>query len=172
MFIKECDNAHSAAILAILNEVIATSTALYDYQPRTMEMMAAWFDAKRRGNYPVIGVFDDDSTLMGFASFGPFRGFPAYKYTVENSLYVAGQFRGRGLGRLLLEQTLERARAQGYHVVIAVIDSKNSVSIALHERCGFERTGLLPQVGFKFGKWLDVALYQRVLETPTDPVDG
>ncbi len=171
MHVIDCDNSHSDAILAILNDAIVNSTALYDYRPRTPEMMSAWFDAKRRGDFPVIGVISDDGELMGFASYGTFRAWPAYKYTVEHSLYVAQPYRGRGLGKLLLQQTIERAEAQGYHVLVAGIDSTNAVSIALHERFGFERVGTMPQVGYKFGRWLDLCFYQLILKTPAAPVE-
>ncbi len=171
MHFIDCDNSHSDAILAILNDAIVNSTALYDYRPRTPEMMSAWFDAKRRGDFPVIGVISDDGELMGFASYGTFRAWPAYKYTVEHSLYVAQPYRGRGLGKLLLQQTIERAEAQGYHVLVAGIDSTNAVSIALHERFGFERVGTMPQVGYKFGRWLDLCFYQLILKTPAAPVE-
>jgi L-amino acid N-acyltransferase len=171
MRVIDCDNSHSDAILAILNDAIVNTTALYDYKPRTSEMMAAWFEAKRRGNFPVIGVVSDDDELMGFASYGTFRAFPAYKYTVEHSLYVAQPYRGRGLGKLLLQQIIERAETQGYHVLVACIDSANAVSISLHNRFGFEQVGAMPRVGFKFGRWLDICFYQLTLRTPTEPVE-
>jgi phosphinothricin acetyltransferase len=172
MNVIECDVSHSASILSILNDAIVNSTALYDYKPRTPEMMDAWFDAKRRGNFPVIGVVREDSQLMGFASYGTFRAFPAYKYTVEHSLYVARPYRGQGLGKLLLETIIQRARSQDYHVLVGGIDSTNTASIALHERLGFERVATMPQVGFKFGRWLDLYFYQLKLDTPINPVDG
>lgn len=172
MRIVRCDASFADRILAILNDVIATSTALYDYRPRTPETMAAWFEAKARGNYPVIGALSDDGELMGFGSYGPFRNWPAYKYTVEHSLYVAAEFRGRGVGRRLLEELVGAARAQDYHVLIGGIDSQNTASIRLHERLGFRHVGTLPQVGFKFGRWLDLAFYQRILDTPAQPVEG
>ena len=84
----------------IFNDAIANSTALYEYRPRTLDYMTAWFDGKRKGNYPVIGATDTDYQLLGFASYGPFRPHPAYKYTVEHSVYVAPASRGRGVGRL------------------------------------------------------------------------
>ena len=164
--------AHAEAILAIFNEAIATSTALYDYQPRTADSMVAWFAAKAAGNYPVIGAIDADGTLLGFASYGPFRAFPAYKYSVEHSIYVHREHRGQGLGRALLERLVEAARAQDLHMLVGVIDMANSSSIALHEQLGFRHAGTLQQAGFKFGRWLDVGFYQRILDTPGAPVDG
>ena len=167
MRLIECDETYSDAILAIFNDAIATSTALYDDEPRTPEVMAAWFEAKRRGGFPVIAAVDEAGELMGFASYGPFRSHAGYRYTVEHSLYVARPHRGRGLGRVLLEAIVERASTEGYRVMIGVIDSENTGSIALHEQFGFRLSGTLQQVGFKFDRWLDVCLYQLVLVTQT-----
>jgi phosphinothricin acetyltransferase len=168
-----CSHAlHAAPILAILNEAIANSTALYDYRPRTLDSMRAWFQAKEAGGYPVIGLVDEDGTLLGFASYGTFRAFPAYKYTVEHSVYVHHAHRGRGLGRQLLQALIEHARAQGLHVLVGGIDTANQGSIALHTRLGFTHCGTVRQAGFKFGRWLDLAFYQLVLDTPAQPVDG
>lgn len=172
MKIVDCDKSHSGPILAILNDAILHSTALYDYQTRTPDMMIAWFEAKRQGGFPVIGVVSDGGELMGFASYGAFRPWPAYKYTVEHSLYVAQPYRGRGLGTVLLRSIIERATAQEYHVLIGGIDSTNAASIALHERFGFERVATMRQVGFKFGRWLDLCFYQLTLPTPEAPTDG
>jgi L-amino acid N-acyltransferase len=172
MQVIECNTSHSESILAILNDAIVNTTALYDYKPRTREMMAAWFDAKQRGNFPVIGVISDECELLGFASYGAFRPWPAYKYTVEHSLYVAKPYRRQGVGALLLRRTIERAMAQDYHVLVGGIDSTNAVSIALHERLGFEHVATMRQVGFKFGRWLDLCFYQLTLQTPETPVDG
>jgi phosphinothricin acetyltransferase len=171
--IIDCEETrHSQAILAIFNEVIANSTALYDYQPRTPEMMKNWFEVKRKGRYPVIGVEDSSGQLLGFASYGPFRAWPAYKYSVEHSIYVDARFRGRGVGRLLLQQVIESARGREYHALIGGIDAANKPSIALHESLGFVHCGTIPQVGFKFGRWLDLSFYQLILPTPLQPVDG
>jgi len=163
---------HGESILAILNEAIANSTALYDYQPRSSESMIGWFDAKTAGGFPVIGIEDETGALRGFATYGSFRPHPAYKYAVEHSVYVRVDQRGKGLGRKLLARVIELAKAQGKHAMIGAIDASNSASIALHETMGFERVGTLPQVGFKFGRWLDLALMQLTFETPHDPVDG
>lgn len=168
----DCDRSHAPEILAILNEAIANSTALYDYDPRTPEMMSAWFDAKERGRYPVIGAVDDDGRLLGFATYGSFRDRPAYKYTVEHSVYVDTNCRGRGVGRMLLTAIVDRARAQEYHSLIGGIDADNAVSIGLHRSAGFVFCGEIREAGFKFGRWLNLHFYQRILDTPARPVDG
>ena len=167
-----CDDRHAPAILAILNEAIVNSTALYDYVPRQPGQMASWMQAKRKGNFPVIGAEARDGTLMGFSSYGTFRAYPAYKYTVEHSVYVEKSFRGQGVGRRLLVELIEAAKKQHYHTMIGVIDSANEVSIALHRALGFEACAKIKHAGFKFGRWLDVDFYQLLLPTPERPSDG
>jgi phosphinothricin acetyltransferase len=172
MQIIECEPArHAAPVLEILNDVIATSTALFDYQPRTLQSMQGWFAAKHAGRFPVIGA-ERDGRLLGFASYGSFRAWPAYKYSVENSVYVAAEARGQGVGLLLMRQLIARAFEQQYHTVVAGIVADNAPSIALHERLGFSHCGTIREAGFKFGKWLDLAFYQLRLSTPANPVDG
>jgi len=163
---------HSDAILAILNDAIANSTALYDYKPRTPANMVSWFEAKAQKQYPVIGIENDSGELLGFASYGPFRAWPAYKYTIEHSVYVAARFRGQGVGRKLLEAIIAAAMEQDYHVLVGGIDASNAVSIKLHESLGFTACGIVKHAGFKFGRWLDLAFYQLILKTPAAPVDG
>ncbi|MEY4074007.1 MAG: hypothetical protein RJA29_1364 [Pseudomonadota bacterium] len=163
---------HAPAILAIFNEAIVNSTALYDYQPRPLESMKAWFDAKQQGNFPVIGLEDSQGQLLAFGSYGTFRAWPAYKYTVEHSVYVHHDHRGRGLGLEVMRALIESARQRDLHALVGGIDATNTASIALHQRLGFQHVGTLPQVGFKLGRWLDLALYQLLLETPREPVDG
>lgn len=173
MRIIDCTHgAHAAAILDILNEAIVHSTALYDYAPRTAASMVAWFESKQVRRFPVLGAVDEAGVLLGFASYGTFRERPAYKYTVEHSVYVHAQQRGRGVGRALLRQLIERARQQEYHMLIGGIDAGNAVSIALHQSLGFEHCGNIREAGFKFGRWLDLAFYQLLLETPRQPLDG
>ena len=173
MKVVQCEQKrHGAAILAIFNEAIINSTALYDYKPRTMEVMTTWFDAKAKGKFPVIGIENDAGELMAFGSYGTFRAWPAYKYSVEHSVYVDSRFRGRGLGKRALQEVIAAAQGQGYHVLVGVIDASNSISIRLHERLGFTHSGTLRQAGFKFGRWLDVAFYQLILPTPLNPADG
>jgi phosphinothricin acetyltransferase len=172
MEIIRCTAArHAAAILDILNEAIANSTSVYDYEPRTIGMMQNWFADRQAGNFPVIGIEDSAGTLLGYASYGVFRARPAYKYSVEHSLYVHVDHRGKGLGRILLQQIIDTATSQNYHLLVGGIDTSNTTSIALHERFGFSHAGTVRQAGFKFGRWLDLALYQLILPTPANPVD-
>jgi phosphinothricin acetyltransferase len=173
MKIIPCDELrHSGAILKIFNDAILTSTALYEYKPRTPEIMKAWFENKRKGSFPVIVAEDDHGQLLGFGSYGAFRAFPGYKYTVEHSVYVDASVRARGIGRALLQELINLAQKQNYHVLIGVIDTTNAASIALHESLNFTRCAHLRDVGFKFGRWLDVAFYQLILPTPANPIDG
>jgi len=171
--IVRCDRTrHLDAILAILNDAIVNSTALYDYQPRTAANMVQWFDAKEQKDFPVIGVENESGALMGFASYGTFRAWPAYKYSVEHSVYVEAAHRGKGLGRVLLEALIAEAQRQDYHTLVGGIDAANRVSIRLHESMGFTACGVIRESGFKFGRWLDLAFYQLILRTPSTPVDG
>ncbi|MBM3387137.1 MAG: N-acetyltransferase family protein [Betaproteobacteria bacterium] len=169
----QCTHArHAQAILDIFNEAIVGSTALYDYQPRPLASMTAWFDNKIQANFPVLGMEDETGKLLAFGSYGTFRAWPAFKYSVEHSVYVHKDHRGAGLGQAIMQALIEVARERGVHALIGAIDASNAGSIALHQRLGFRHVGTLPQVGFKFGRWLDLAFYQLLLETPLNPVDG
>lgn len=162
---------HSTAILDILNDAIAHTTAIYDYHPRTPASMQAWFAAKEKDSYPVIGI-EEAGRLLGFASYGSFRAWPAYRYTVESSVYVAEEARGRGCGRKLMEELIRLARIQDMHTLVACIDMQNTASIRLHEKLGFSNSGVLRQVGYKFGHWLDAGFFQLILDTPAQPIEG
>ncbi len=173
MRLVDCtEEEHGDAILDIMNDAIENSTALYDYVRRPRASMTGWFAAKRDRDFPVLGAVDDAGTLLGFASYGTFRAFPAYKYSVEHSVYVQKGHRGRGIGRALMHELIARAERQEYHVLIGGIDRDNHASIALHEKLGFKHAGTIHHAGFKFGRWLDLGFYELVLTTPRAPVDG
>lgn len=173
MELINCDSSrHGAAILDILNDAIVTSTALYDYKPRAPESMLGWFKSKQEAGFPVVGAVDDCGTLLGFASFGTFRAWPAYKYSVEHSVYVHKNQRGKGIGLALLRNLIEVATRQQYHTLIGGIDVTNTASIALHVKLGFVHSGTVQHAAFKFGGWLDLSFYQLLLSTPSSPVDG
>jgi L-amino acid N-acyltransferase len=171
-FIDCTQERHGAAILEIFNDAILHSTALYDYHPRPPESMVGWFAAKRAGRFPVIGAEADDGRLLGFASYGTFRAWPAYQYSVEHSVYVHKDQRGHGIGAALMQPLIAAARQQERHVMVGGIDMTNAASIALHERLGFTHAGTIHQAGFKFGRWLDLGFWQLLLDTPALPVDG
>lgn len=170
--LRPCTEQQLPEILDIFNEAILFSTALYDYKPRTMDMMFKWYAEKQTGNCPIIGLFDRDDTLLGFATYGSFRVRPAYKYTIEHSVYVRSDKRGLGIGTILLKEIIKIAEINDFHVMIGGIDASNLVSIRLHEKEGFEFCGLIKQSGYKFGKWLDLAFYQLILRTPEIPYEG
>jgi phosphinothricin acetyltransferase len=165
----DCDRSRAPRDSRDPERAIEHSTALYDYRPRTMAMMESWFDAKEKGQYPVIGAVDDQNRLLGFASYGPFRNWPAYKYSVEHSVYVDKDCRGRGIGTMLLEAIIARARLQQYHNVIGGIDATNGVSIALHTRFGFEFCGRVKLPASSSARWLDLDFYQLILDTLRNP---
>jgi L-amino acid N-acyltransferase YncA len=170
-FVRCHPQQHAAAILDILNEAIAHSTALYEYRPRTPEGMLAWFAEKAEGRFPIIGAVEGD-TLLGFATYGTFRARAAYKYTVEHSVYVHKDHRGRGIGTTLMRELIAAAREQQYHVLVGGIDIANAGSVSMHERLGFTYAGTVRQAAYKFGRWLDLGFYQLILETPEQPIDG
>ena len=163
---------HAVEILDILNDTIVNTTALYDYRARSLSSMAEWFNVKETGRFPVIGAIGASDQLMGFASYGPFRPWPANKYSIEHSVYVHKDHRGKGVARALLQQLIATARQQQYHVLVGGIDVTNIASIALHEQLGFSHAGTIRQAAFKFGRWLDLGFYQLILDTPNEPVDG
>jgi|JTFP01.1.fsa_nt_gb phosphinothricin acetyltransferase len=172
MKIIKCTPEYASQILDIFNDAILNSTALYDYKPWTMDTMKVWFETKAQHNFPVIGIVDDEGVLMGFGSYGQFRMRPAYKYTIENSLYVHRDHRGKGLGKILLNEIISHATSQNFHSIIAVIDASNEISLDLHRKAGFTQVGVFREVGYKFGRWLDAAFLQLNLETPEMPEEG
>jgi len=152
--------------------VLATSTAIFSELPATLEDRLQWFRGRRELGYPVL-VSTDDSGVLGFASFGDFRSWPGYRHTVEHSVHVRADARGRGLGRELMQALLDRATALGKHVMVAGVDADNAGSIRMHERLGFRRAGTLHHVGCKFGRWLDLAFLERRLDDrPSPPAPG
>jgi L-amino acid N-acyltransferase len=154
--------ADAEAIRAIYNAEVVGSMVTFDMVPRTREDQLAWL-IEHSGAHPAIVAVEDDSNVVGFGSLSPYRSRPAYSTTVEDSVYVHPDHRGRGIGRLLLDDLVRLSAAHGFHAVMARIVGGHEVSIALHRACGFELVGIEREVGRKFGHWLDVALMQRLL---------
>ena len=149
-------------MLAIYNDAIINTTAVYDYQPRTSDAQRQWFETKQAQRLPVL-VAVDNATIIGFGSFGPFRPWPAYQFTVENSLYVDSAFRRKGAGTALLASLVTAAHTAGYHTMVAGIDATNEASLALHRKAGFEPVAHFREVGWKFERWLDLVFMERLL---------
>jgi L-amino acid N-acyltransferase len=163
--LRDARAADLPALLEIYNDVIATSTAVYAEAPTSLDERRAWFDARRAAGFPVI-VAELDGEVAGYASFGEFRGtWPGYRHTVEHSVHLRADRRGRGLGRALVESLFPLARAAGKHVIVGGIDAENTASLRMHERLGFERVAHFREVGFKFGRWLDLVFVQRFVDT-------
>lgn len=169
--IREATEADLPAILEIYNEVIVNTTAVYDYKPHTLEMRQQWFSTKREQGFPVF-VAEDEGVIYGFSTIGPFRNWAAYKYSVENSIYVAASARGKGVGKLLFPPIIKAAAERQMHTIVAGIDAANENSIKLHERFGFVEVAHFKQVGYKFGKWLDLKFFQLLLATPETPEEN
>ena len=161
MDVRPARDEDGEAIRLIYNSEVLGSTVTFDLVPRTPEDQAAWM-SEHRGVYPVI-VATDGRDVLGFASLSPYRPRPAYSPTAEDSIYVAPSSRGQGVGRTLLTELLGFGAGHGFHSVIARIVGDHEASIALHRGCGFELIGIEREVGRKFGRWLDVALMQRML---------
>ena len=148
-------------ILEIYNDVVKNTTAVYDYEPRTREAQLLWFENKTKENYPIF-VAEKNERVVGFASYGQFRPWPAYIHTVEHAIYVSQKFSTQGIGTALLSALIEHAK-KNYHSMIAGIDANNIASIKLHEKFGFVQVGYLKEVGWKFDKWLDLVFMELLL---------
>jgi len=150
-------------ILEIYNDAVLHTTASYDYEPRTLDHRRTWFQERQRDNYPVFVAVEKGGRVVGWSALNPYHARIGYRFTSENSVYVAANRRGKGIGRALLGPLLEAGKARGLHAILAVIDADNEASIRLHAQFGFEKVGLFKQVGFKFGRWLDVIYMEKLL---------
>jgi L-amino acid N-acyltransferase YncA len=160
MRIRDATDADVAAILVIYNDVVTNTTAIYDQRPSSLDERQAWFDARRRNNLPVL-IADLDGEVAGFSSFGEWRSRWGYRFTVEHSVHVRADCRGRGFGRALVEALFPRAAALGMHTMIGHIDSAATASLRLHEKMGFRTIGTFREVAQLHNRWLDVVAMQR-----------
>jgi phosphinothricin acetyltransferase len=151
------------AILEIVNHAILHTTSNYLYEVQTVEKQLQWFEEKKSKQFPII-VADYNGTAVGFGTYGTFREKIGYQFTVEHSVYVAPEFIGKGIGKQLLLALIVLAKDGGYHTMIGGIDAANTESIDFHRKFGFVETGKIKEVGFKFGKWLDLQFMQLILK--------
>lgn len=166
--IRDAEDGDLDTITAIHNDAVIHTTAIWNEAPVDRADRAAWLADRSGHGWPVI-VAVDETGVVGYASYAQWRPHSGYRLTVEHSVYVRGDQRGRGVGRTLMEELIARARSAGLHVMVGGVDSANAGSIALHERLGFREVGRLPQVGAKFGRWLDLSLLQLVLDDRPTP---
>lgn len=159
--IRPATVADLPAINEIYNHYVLESTCTYDLEPTTAAEREVWFLA--HGPTHPITVAEAGGAIVGWAALSPFRTRPAYRKTVENSVYVRHDRQRQGIGGALLADSIERAKAMGHHSIIAAIDAEQAASVNIHQRLGFEQVAFLKQVGFKFDRWLDVVYLQKML---------
>lgn len=169
MKIRDASPDDMPAVTVIYNDAVANTTAIWNDTPVDTANRIEWLAARRKSGYPVLVAVDDDAGVVGYASFGDWRAFDGYRHTVEHSVYVRSDQRRKGIAEALMSALIGRARDLGKHVMVAAIEAQNASSIRLHEKLGFTQVGLLPEVGTKFGKWLDLAFLQIVLDQRSDP---
>jgi len=158
-------------ILEIYNDAILNTTAVYDYKAHTIYDRKQWYEKKKQEGYPII-VYEENNKVIGFATFGSFREWPAYKYSVEHSIYVNKIYRNKGIGLLLTKEIIRIANEREFATLVAGIDEANENSIKMHIKLGFKYSGTITKVGFKLGKWLNLAFYQLELTGPKNPIEG
>ena len=160
--IRPATGADLPAITAIYNDAVANTTAIWNEVVVDVDNRRTWLEMRQKQGYPVI-VADIGATVAGYGSFGDFRAFDGYRHSVEHSVYAAEAYRRRGIASALIVALVEEARRLGKHVMIGGIAGDNAASIALHARLGFVETGRMPEVGTKFGRWLDLVFMQKLL---------
>jgi phosphinothricin acetyltransferase len=164
MIIRDAMEDDFEAITAIYNEVLLNSTAIYRDEPVPVSERVEVWRARRQQGYPTLVACAGDS-VIGYSSFGDFRAWPGYRFTVEHTVHVDAQQRGKGVGSTLVQALIPRAAALGKHVMVGGIDAANVASLRLHERLGFERVAHFKEVGFKFGRFLDLVFVQRRIDS-------
>jgi len=161
--IRNIERKDLPTILDIYNDAILNTTAVYTYDAQQLSDREAWFESKVLANEPIF-VYELNNKVVGFSTYGQFRNWPAYLYTIEHSIYVEHSHRGKGIATQLLQHLIEHAKQKNYRTMVAGIDTSNSDSIHLHEKLGFTHAGTLKNVGYKFEDWLDLAFYQLDLK--------
>jgi phosphinothricin acetyltransferase len=172
MRIRNATPDDASGIAAIYNDAVEHTTAIWNDTVVDAANRSAWLTDRQAVGYPVLVAAGTEDEVLGYASFGDWRAFDGYRHTVEHSVYVRTDQRGRGVGGALMGELIERARQIGKHVMVAGIEAENHGSIRLHEKLGFEQVGLLSEVGMKFGRWLDLAFLQLRLDERPQPNDS
>ncbi len=169
MIIRDATEADLPALLELHNFAVHNLDATWTEVEETLEDRRKWFKGRKAEGFPIVVAVDAAGEVLGYGSYGTFRGRDGYRDTVEHSVYLFPRAQGQGTGKALLSWLIAHARQAGRHVMIAAIDSSNAISIAMHEKAGFVSWGALPQVGQKHGKWLSLALLGLVLDDRERP---
>ena len=159
MIVRPAERSDAPAIAGIWNGYIRDSVFTFNTTEKTEDGVVADIAARQDGFF----VAEEAGRVMGFATIFPFRGGPGYAHTVEHTVHLAPDARGRGTGRALMDRVEEAARRQGAHVLVAGVSGENAAGVAFHKAIGFIAAGTLPQVGRKFGRWMDLVLLQKIL---------
>ncbi|WP_426449209.1 GNAT family N-acetyltransferase [Siccibacter colletis] len=168
MIIRHATEQDCPTIATIYNHAVVHTAAIWNDKTVDAQNRVEWLAARRNAGYPVL-VMDDNGEVTGYASFGDWRAFDGFRHTVEHSVYVHPDHQGKGIGRALMVQLIDEARAIGKHVMVAGIEAQNIASITLHQSLGFVISAQMPQVGTKFGRWLDLTFMQLQLDTRSEP---
>jgi L-amino acid N-acyltransferase YncA len=167
--IRDAAESDLQAILDIYNDVIINTTAVYSEEPHTLQMRSDWYNERVNNGFPVF-VAEADGQVAGFSSFGHFRVWPCYRYTIEVSVYVEQSFRGKGISKKLLAALIDRAKQMNIHAIIAGISADNEISVKLHQSFGFTEVAHFKEVGYKFNRWLDLKFFELVIENKPGPI--
>ena len=162
--IKTATEEDIPTLLEIYNDIIINTTAVWHEEPHTLVMRQEWFELKKEQGFPVFTAIEDGK-VIGFSTIGPFRPWFGYRYTVENSVYVASDSRGKGIAKLLMPPLIDAVKQLGLHAIVAGIEATNEASIALHEKFGFVEVAHFKEVGFKFNRWMDLKFLELIIPT-------
>ena len=164
VLIRDANESDLPVILNIYNDVIVNTTAVYSEKPHTLQMRKDWYLDRINNGFPVF-VADINGDIAGFCSFGHFRAWPCYRFTAELSLYVDGNYRGKGISKIMLQALIDRAQEMNIHALLAGISADNQISINLHRSFGFAEVAHFKEVGYKFGRWLDLKFLELILNS-------
>lgn len=162
MLIRPAVESDVPVILNIYNDIVATSTAIYNDLPVTFEDRLAWFRSRTHSGYPIL-IAEVEGKVAGYASFGDFRSWPGYRFSVEHTVHIDHTHHGKGIGKQLILALIPIAQSLGKHSMVGGVDAENTVSIHLHESLGFERVAHFREIGYKFDRWLDLLFFQKIL---------
>lgn len=169
MIIRAAVESDAEIIAEIYNDAVLNTTAIWNENRIDVANRIAWINSRQQAGFPVIVATDNDDTVLGYASYGDWRPWDGYRHTVEHSVYVHKDVRGKGAGAALMQGLIQLAREAGKHVMVAAIESENAASIALHKKLGFIESGRMTEVGTKFGRWLDLTFLQLRLDDRKRP---